>query len=299
MDNSKLCNDCKEFKPIDDWPKQGNSLRRICRDCHLRRKRESNKRCRKNNLEKRLLYEREYFKKNKERIKSNYTKWRRENREYFNEYHRIRDKKIRRENPEKARERRRKYAKANPEKIALCRKRAYEKKKAENPTFFLMERIKRTIRLIVTKHTNKNHSTLFYTGCETIEEFLAKMTEKALNQNWLIDGYEIDHIMQRHWFNEFLLANKDAGEQIAEIMSHHSNLRPLSKMENTRRSQFDVSFINEDIFNRFSQFWNKKIIDCARFYLDNKSLFSGERIEKLSAEEDILLKFLMENCSKH
>lgn len=296
--DKKTCGDCGESKSTDNWPKQGNSFRRICRDCHLRRKRESNVRCRKKNLKKRLAYERQYRKDNKEKIKSNYTKWRKENREHFNEYHRTWDKKTRRENPEKAREKKKKYAKANPEKIALYRKRVYEKKKVKNPTFFLIERIKRTIRLIITKNTNKNHTTLFYTGCKTIEEFLEKMTEKTLNKNWLTDGYEIDHIMQRHWFNEFLLANPDSGEQVAEIMSHYSNLRPLSKIENTRRSQFDVSFVNEDIFNRFSKFWNKNIIDCARFYLDKKHLFSGERIEKLSEEEDILFKFLVGTYSR-
>lgn len=292
MEESKTCKICEETKSIESWPKDRHRLRTCCRDCFLAKKRESGKRCRRDNIDKALEKEREYREKNRERITEKHREWTEKNREHVNAKARYDGREWRKKNLEWARERKRNYQAKNIEKTKAYQKKSYEKRRRENPAFFIVEKVKKAIRLIMKNKVRKNNTTLFYTGCETVEEFLSRMSEQTSNKNWMTDNYEIDHIMQRHWFRDFLSKNPSLNEEIAEIMSHYSNLRPLSRDDNRERSWFDVSFVTEEIFDKFSQFWNEDIVKCSKFYLESKHLFSGERIVKLSKEEDILLNFL-------
>jgi len=289
MGELKICKTCGKEKNIEEFPierKRGRENRRPrCRECFLARKRELGRAERVRRGDEMRAKEAKYRENNREKLRENSNKWRAENPEKYlqqcrESYYRNREKRNRAT---------RNWEKNNPEKVKALRKRCMERKMALHPEKAIVERVKKSIRNVIKKQRNtqrKDHSTIVYAGCSSPIDFCVKMNQKTDNPNWVSDGYQIDHMMQINWFREFIDANLDKVEEICMIFSHHSNLRPLSREENMRRSLYDF-FGCEELIEKNREYINKNILSKFDFYIKNKHFFTS-MILKCSKEEDFL-----------
>lgn len=290
MDALKVCKTCCKEKNIEEFPierKRGIERRRPrCRDCFLARKRENGRAERARRGDIMRLNEAEYRKNNREKLKENFNRWREKHPEKYSEQCR-KSYRLHREKRNKAT---RDWEKNNLERHRANRKIRREKWVASRPEFSIVERVKKSIRVVIKKQRDtqrKDHSTIVYTGCTSTLDFCLKMNQKTDNPNWVSDGYEIDHIMQRNWFRNFIDSNPDKIEDVCMIFSHHSNLRPLLSKENRARSFYDF-FECETLIENNRAYLNKDLLVKFDFYMQNRHLFKG-MILKCSDEEQILI----------
>lgn len=191
-------------------------------------------------------------------------------------------RRLRKENPEKYRQKSTSYRERNPEKFKASKKAWKEKNKEKvkqynkeysrrkdgyffSPARKLTEKVRRSFLTLKRFSSGKkvnSKSSFSYVGCESVEQFLSILSSKTSNQNWLQDGYEIDHIWQQHWFKEYIENNLNEQEKIdslLRIINHHSNLRPLPADENLKRSWYDFSPLKLEDFKKFEPFLNQGI----------------------------------------
>jgi len=128
----KVCNKCKEYKPISEFNKSSKAkdgLQNWCRGCTHK--------YRKENREKLNAYWKRYREENQEKVKAGRNRYRKENQEklaaYVKKYREENQEKVatwqrswKETNPKYHKEYDREYRKNNPEKISLwdCRRRA-------------------------------------------------------------------------------------------------------------------------------------------------------------------------------
>ncbi len=287
----KACITCNKARTKEDFSlglhgKKSSGKR--CRDCYLIHRNAKEKIKREANKEQILIKEQQYREANREKVNRGY----RERRAKMTpEERKARNKKVYEMNKDKIRARARDFNRANPGLIYSRSKGKYKKRKPKpiSQERAILQRVKNGIRQITLG--KKAQRSLAYTGCSSVEEFITKLSEKSDNPNWIKDKYHIDHVLQIHWFREHLEKNPDDKELISRLISHHSNLRPLSKRDNLYRSFVDVScFKDMESFLAIEKFLNQKIRNLAALFLQNRHLFSGEIIVRLSDEEGILLR---------
>lgn len=99
-------------------------------------------------------------------------------------------------------------------------------------------------------------------GVSSTSEFVQIMADKCGEPNWMFEGYDIDHIWQVNWF-EF--NEKTLGFSL-KLLNHHSNLRPLTKGENRRRSKTDFGPIKFEDVPKYWPFLKNEIKDKMLVY---------------------------------
>lgn len=292
----KTCVECNQSKSTENWPKQKSSkdgLKVRCRECHDIKRRAYDKKRRDSNIEAFREKESSYRQKNSDKICKNRKQWREENAASLKNYNKNYSKKYRKKKKLELSEYHKTWCHENKEKISIILKRYSEKKRNLNPAFIIYCRIGAAIRSIFKSKSKKYSRSLFYTGCQTTEEFFNIMSSKTNNPNWITDKYQLDHIMQINWFDSFIKKEKDKIEEITLILNHHSNLRPLPAEINGKRSLLDVSFVTPDLFSAFSQLWNLEVVNAYLAYSNNRDLFTGEIILRGSSEENLLKSLLI------
>ena len=179
-------------------------------------------------------YNREYYKKNKEKIKK-------KNLDY---YEKNRDKRISEmreyysENRDKLLSQKKEYKLNNPEKLEDQRKRSYEKHKkerlrkqteynkkrwSENEEYRVTHNIRRRIRhFIDSQGASKNKKTESLIGC-SYEELIDYLYSKGHKK-----GFHIDHYVPLSLFDVF-------NEDHKKIMFNYRNMRPIHKKENSKK----------------------------------------------------------------
>lgn len=238
----KKCSMCGEEKSLDCFRANSRSKdgkRPECKTC----KSNIEKEYRKNNLEKLRDKDHQYYLKNSERIK-----------EYSKEYYQI--------NIERHKEKSKEWYLANQDKVKESRQR-YIDKDPEAVKKYMNEYMKNRyatdinykIKSIINKRlrdglrSTKNFPTIDYLGC-SIEHFKAWMEYQFDdNMSWenLGSYWHIDHVKPCSSYNF------NSHSQIFECYNW-SNLRPLEKTENIRKSNKvipDLIRIHSDLVNRF------------------------------------------------
>lgn len=252
----RKCRACQETKEITDFPLDNGSRTLDCRICRNKRNAEIANRKRKENPEFYRQKEREFYSKNRDKMRKKKLEWQKNNPE---KTALIRKKT---ESKECNKERRRKTAGLYREKNRDNYRRymrEYRKRQIQiNPYFELTDRIRHAIRRILEK---KNSRSLSYTGCDSVREFYEKLSEKTENKNWLMDGYSLDHIFQVNWFSKFLNSPEGGNdiEGFMKILHHHSNLRPIEKMLNSKRSNIDIISVDSSLIDKFWEFLDERI----------------------------------------
>lgn len=233
------------------------------------------------------------YAKNKEQFRKAKYKWKLENEEKA----RLSKEKYRlsKKGKEVEKEYAQKYRKKNIDKIRAYQREDRKKKFSSNPELFILDRIRHSVQRITDGR--KESRSLEYVGCSSVEEFLSKLSDKTDNKQWITDGYQVDHILQVHWFKDYIRGNPSDVESTSKVISHHSNLRPVSAEINAKRSYLDVSPITPESFLLVKYFLSEKIILAYETYIKNRDLFSGAMVLRDSAEETLLKKLMSESRS--
>jgi len=146
------------------------------------------------------------------------------------------EKKIRIETPEKSKQRLKTFFEKNPEKRKEYRKNYKERKhqqrkerRKSDPIFVLINNIRSRLYKYLTKmDITKRNKTFDIVGCSPLElkEHLEKQFDKGMN--WENRGnWHIDHIVP--------LSSAKTEEELYKL-SHYTNLQPLWKLENIKKS---------------------------------------------------------------
>ena len=231
----KICSKCSEEKMIDEFYKRKSNkdghhgVCKVCYDNRIKENIEKNPESRKNSIKKYndkvIEKHKEYYQKNKEKIKA------RSSKRYIEKVkpniteddrikHRLRVKKYRDENPDKVKTQ---YIN-NKENRRLW----YNNKRLTDPTFRLSTNIRSLIRICIKKRGyTKKSRTFEILGC-SFEEFKLYLESKFEPwMNWdnyglyngeLNYGWDIDHIIP-------VIAAMD--EEGVINLNHYTNLQPL------------------------------------------------------------------------
>lgn len=179
----------------------------------------------------------------------------------------------------------------NKDRIKQKRKERTQRLKTSDPGWVVLQRIKVSGLQVFNKR--RHIKALLYTGSASHEDFIIKMTNKTDEKNWVLLGYQLDHIVQQNWIREFAEKNQDNPDFIGCVINNHSNLRPIPATENNRRSKWDVSVFEKLArYDEWEPFLNKKLKAVYDFYLLNKNRFSDGQINRGSPEEKIILSYL-------
>lgn len=264
-----ICQTCQEEKPCEEFlppNKSGPPRKHI--ECSL---------CRK---EREKIKRREYREKNGEKLRE------KQRKRYYEKHDEIRayGRKWQKDNRDKCTASTMRWRHKSPENMKrhTATALAYQKRARENnPEKFLIRKVRRHFRRIIKGIKAKK--SFAYIGVSSVEEFVSILSAKTDNQNWIQDGYEVDHIWQINWINTDFSA--EILEEINHIVHHHSNIRPLESSLNARRSYYDFSPLNKDDYLKYEQFLDEKTKIGLKFYWENPQLFSGQLITKGSEEE--------------
>lgn len=207
---NKICKCCNIDCSIDDFAysdKSKNSRRNICKKCTS-------------------LKNKEWREKNKSILKSKRDKY------YHENIDKIRERDNKRN--EKRKDKKSEYEKNNREKINL---RSRERYKIDNN--YRMKKILRS-RFKKTMSGKKKYKSILTYLEISMEQFLHWIEYQFTdNMTWENQGsyWEIDHVMPCSYYNLNLKTD-------IEKCFHWKNMRPLSKEENTKKSnKFDESLI--------------------------------------------------------
>lgn len=94
------------------------------------------------------------------------------------------------------------YRLKNIERIRSWQREDRKKKFSSNPELFILDRIRHSVQRITDGR--KESRSLEYVGCSSVEDFLNKLSEKTDNKQWITDGFQVDHILQVHWFKDYI-----------------------------------------------------------------------------------------------
>lgn len=191
---------------------------------------------------KKKLYDKEYRKRNKDKLNAIKKKWALENpdkiikiREKRKENKKITDKKYTSDNKEKINVYRKKWALENPEKIKAANAKYHKNKLKNDPLYRLKHTIGNIIRnSIKKKGYYKKQRSVEILGCD-IEIFRIHIESKF--ENWMSwdnyggsDGiyelnkkWDIDHIIP--------LSSASSEEEVIKL-NHYTNLQPLCSYYN-------------------------------------------------------------------
>lgn len=191
-----------------------------------------------------------------------------------------------------------KWREDNKDRVKQKRKERTERLKISDPGYIVLQRI-RVCGL--QRFSKKRHlKAVEYTGSTSHEEFISKMNDKTNEKNWVLMGYQLDHIVQQNWIKEFAAMNKDNPDVVGFLINNHSNLRPLPAEENNYRSKWDVTvFDNLASYEKWKPFLNEKIKNAYNFYSANRHLFCGKQINRGSSEEKVILSYIAFLAEKH
>lgn len=278
----KTCECCQLNKPENEFLYKKNPKNKkikehsVCHSCNAKRL---------------SLKSKEWVSKNREREKASRQKrmqdpaYASRQREYFRNY--------RKNNKDKCTEwtlKSRHRSKEAMQKHNEVAKRYQKKVREEKRGQYLLIKMRRHFRRICDG--TKAKKSFSYIGVSSVEEFVSLMSSRTDNPNWLSDGYEIDHFWQMNWFYEFFNKNPEMAEDFYALIHHHSNIRPLEKSVNAKRSFYDFSSLKIEDFEKFKPFMDEAIVVGLQYYFDNKENFSGEMILKGSKEESEIVNFI-------
>jgi hypothetical protein len=143
-----------------------------------------------------------------------------------------------------------------------CKDCERERNRLKKYKYSINNSVKSRLRGIVKRIVRGKINTFSLVGVESVHDFISKMNAKTDNKNWINENYHIDHIWQLHWFSDFLVfnfSNKLSLLEVAKIINHHSNLRPLTRQENRLRKLDDFTPLKKDDFYLFQPYLNKNI----------------------------------------
>lgn len=197
----KFCNSCKKEKALSEFGKRSarpSGVQSTCKKC----KTEKEKRRYSENRDAKLEYRRKHYLDNREKIVA-------KRREYVAN------------NPEIISD----YNKCNKEKIAKYRR----EKRKNDKVFAMADRMRRRINYALSVGGyRKQEKTEQLIGCTWQELCDHIESQFALGMNWENRGeWEIDHIVP--------FASAETEEDIIRL-SHYTNMQPLWKSENRRKS---------------------------------------------------------------
>jgi len=181
-------------------------------------------------------------------------KYKNKNKEKWREYDRIWHLRYRNENREKYNEQDRKW-----------RSKWYKTYRQKTHVKF---RHRLGMMVLRIKNGKAGRKTMSILGVKNQNEFLSLMNLKSSNKDWIKDGWELDHIWQVQWFSEL---SKVFPEEICSLLNHHSNLRPISKIENYKRNTLDFSPLKERDFAKYKKYLNKDILQKISDYFTAQS----------------------------
>lgn len=265
------CVECRKVKQKRIYEKADkeklNAYQRDWRQKNLQWARERNNTWSKKNRKKLLEQEKKYRSKNPEKVK-NYPS---QQNEYKNQKRR---EKVAL-NPEaaakKASEQRKERLRKNPEKRLLINARRREIRAEKDKIYYQNNpaaKIGKKIRSIVrrVKMGEKSKPAIYYTGTESTEDFLFKMTEKSSEKEWVKAGWHIDHIWQIHWFD----LNSDNWEEVCFVVNNHRNLIPSPPSENLSRGKFCFQKLDESDLAIYEKFLKPEIAKKIRDFFAQK-----------------------------
>jgi hypothetical protein len=257
------CRACQQEKEDSEFISKRGNKRPRCNGCERRSYKTSNS------------------KRSPERRREESAKWNEKNPDYFKTY--------RKEKNKERCEYNKKWREENRERYLEVRKAAHLREKIKNPdAYVLMNRIRASFSRVVK--SKKSKTCLYYSGCSSIEEYIAFLSEKTDNKNWIRDNYQVDHIWQLNWFSKELQA--EDLEKCLLLINNHKNLRPLNSSENGIRSIVDFSPIKIEDLGLYENYLVPKIKMAILFYEENKAKFSGNPIQKGSKEERVVFDYL-------
>jgi len=194
----KKCCKCNEQKNVDEFQIRKNGvLSYRCKACDS-------------------VYAKEYYQKNKDKIKNKTAAYRKNKPEYMKQY--------RRDNHDKITVSKRKWIDKNRDKL---NKRERERRKTDIE-YKIKKNLRRRVNQVITKGT-KSDSTLKLLGCNLLE--LTKHLEKQFTKGMSWQNYgtwHIDHIKPCASFDL-------TQESEQKKCFHYSNLQPLWAEDNLRK----------------------------------------------------------------
>lgn len=272
--NTLICTSCQTDKPLIEFHSKINPLksipRHICLDCKKKKKNELSAIRRKKYASANPNYWKEQHKKSKEtmgEVEYKAAQKRRNDKALADPLHKEKMSEYYQSNKNTFHERNKKWIENNQEKhrewAKKWRKEWYKKQRELFPEKFILRRIHSRIKESINERL-LSRSSLFYTGCSSLEELICRLSQKTDNPNWIKHKYHIDHVWQIHWFFDFLkenINNDHLFEKALLAIHHHSNLRPLPSEENVNRSKKDFSPLLLEDYSKFKEFLNRDIIN--------------------------------------
>ena len=234
----KKCTKCGEVKSLDEFTnfkkgKHGKAYQ--CKSCF----KDYFKKYKQDNKEKNNKHQKEYYKKNKEKILLQKKEYNKKNKEKNNKY----NKEYYKNNKEKEKKRRALYRKKNKDKILLYRKKNKRKKlkylkerKKIDPIFKLRGCISSNIYgALKAQGYTKNTKTFNILKCE-YNFFMDWLNGKASNgYTYGIDNLHLDHVIP------ISLAET---EDEAYLLNHYSNFQLLTSEDNISKGNRYVNPTN-------------------------------------------------------
>lgn len=226
----KKCGKCGKNKNIKYFSRcKRGCYQSYCKECHNKYISKWSK----DNNEKKLLYQKEYYYKNKEKINGRGKIYRENNKEKIAERGRI----YREKNKEKISKRVNKWQKNNKERVMSLQKIYQNKKRKNDPQFKLRINVSNAINSrLRNRCSNKNNKATFsflpYTP-EELKEHLESQFEPWMS--WENYGnkkgqWSIDHITPDSLFNYISVDD----EEFKKCWSL-DNLRPLNQIDNIKK----------------------------------------------------------------
>jgi len=240
----KVCKKCLLSKDYSLFHKDKSSkdgYKSVCSECT----KESNKRYRESNKEKISNYRKinkdkfdesykKYLIKNKDKRKEDQKrynkKWVENNKDYHREYSKSYYPSYYDENKESIKEKSKEYYKNNKDIINEKLKVYNREKRVESPLFKFKQNIRNLIKNSFIKKLSKKSKKTTDILCCSYDEFRVYI-ESLFDSEMSWDNYgiywEIDHILPL-----------DSANNIDDVvkLNHYTNLRPLSKEENRKKS---------------------------------------------------------------
>jgi len=169
---------------------------------------------------------RKYREKNKDKIKAYMDKWHEENREHSLEYSRKR----REEFPEKFKEAKDKY-KNKPEKKLkekLWRREYYRRRSKNDPQYIITNSVRKLFGISFKRQLTKKEKSFFKYTNISFEEYINHFKNLEYYNEWINkENIHIDHIKP--------LATAKTAEDVV-ILCHYTNLQPLFIKDNILKS---------------------------------------------------------------
>jgi hypothetical protein len=193
--------------------------------------------------EKKRLYDKEYRKRNKEKLTQQKKKWAKENPDKVKlillknkEKKKISDKKYSKKNRERLNEYKKNWAKENPDKVKEANLKYHNKKMLNDNLYKLRHTIGNIIRdSLKRKGYVKEHKSIDILGC-SIEEFKKYLESKFENwMNWENYGNPKDGVYEinKNWDIDHIIPLKTAlSEEDIITLNNYTNLQPLCSYYN-------------------------------------------------------------------